>query len=328
MNSLKVWFENWKYKRIQNKVKKMKDNLDVRELIKSSVKVGLENYSERSAAEKALAEIRDPKAVNSLIEILNDDDYKTRNEAIRVLVNIGKPSIEQLLLAIKDKRSNVKESAAKALGKIGGPELEEHLITSLKNEDEYQRMLSYRALVDIKGIEEAESILESLLKNEKNPHIKLGIVDLIKNQSILYDIAINDDTENIRQSAINKIKDGLLLDNIVKNSRDTNIQKIARQKLTKLNDIRNEVARVGELLKVGMPLNKIIELLGPPSRSIGGTDVVSMTKNIGASISSSATGMMGGKIFMEWDRPEGLYKLVIEDGKLARIYSAPEGILS
>ena len=85
----------------------------------------------------------------------------------------------------------------------------------------------------------------------------------------------------------------------------------------------NEIRQVGKLLEVGMPLGKIVELLGPPSGSMGGADVVNKIRNMGASISPLA---MRGKTFMEWDRPEGLYKLVIEDGILARIYSAPEGI--
>lgn len=80
-----------------------------------------------------------------------------------------------------------------------------------------------------------------------------------------------------------------------------------------------------EKLPIGMPLIKIIQLLGPPTAGMEGGDVMASLKNTGADISGalSLSGAMHGKQFMEWERPEGKYQLVIENGKLARIFSAP-----
>jgi len=80
---------------------------------------------------------------------------------------------------------------------------------------------------------------------------------------------------------------------------------------------------LAELLQVGMSLSEIIDILGPPTASMGGGQVVDITENIGDSISSSLRNMMSGKMFMEWDRPEGIYKLVIENNRLANIFTAP-----
>lgn len=79
-----------------------------------------------------------------------------------------------------------------------------------------------------------------------------------------------------------------------------------------------------EQLQVGMSLDEIVRILGPCTASIGGGEVVSMTQDIGATIPGALGNIMGGKTFMEWDRPEGIYKLVIENNRLARIFTVPD----
>ncbi len=77
-------------------------------------------------------------------------------------------------------------------------------------------------------------------------------------------------------------------------------------------------------LRVGMSLNEIINVLGPPTGSMGGSDVLNQAGNEGSNFSASIENMIGAKTFMNWDRPEGTYRLVIENGRLSQIYSAPE----
>ena len=81
---------------------------------------------------------------------------------------------------------------------------------------------------------------------------------------------------------------------------------------------------LAEQLQVGMTLDEIVRILGPSTASIGGGEVVSMTQDIGATTPGSLGNMMVGKMFMEWDRPEGIYKLVIENDRLARIFTVPD----
>jgi hypothetical protein len=62
--------------------------------------------------------------------------------------------------------------------------------------------------------------------------------------------------------------------------------------------VEKEIERVKGRLRVNMPMSEIKEILGPPTASMGK--------------------------YTQWDRPEGTYRLVIEDGRLSRIFSAPE----
>ena len=81
---------------------------------------------------------------------------------------------------------------------------------------------------------------------------------------------------------------------------------------------------LAEQLQVGMSLDEIVHILGPHTASIGGGEVVSKAQNIGAIIQGSLINMMSGKTFMKWDRPEGIYELVIENNRLASIFTVPD----
>ena len=88
--------------------------------------------------------------------------------------------------------------------------------------------------------------------------------------------------------------------------------------------VEKEINRIKGRLQVGMTLSEVKKVLGTPTSSMGGDQVVSMTQNAGVNVPPSIGGLMGGKTFAEWDRPEGRYKLVLENGKLSNIYSVPE----
>ena len=77
-------------------------------------------------------------------------------------------------------------------------------------------------------------------------------------------------------------------------------------------------------MQVGMSYEEIVNILGQPTASMGGNEVVNATQNARAEIPGSLVNMMGNKTFMEWDTPNGMYKLVIENNKLANIFMIPE----
>lgn len=81
--------------------------------------------------------------------------------------------------------------------------------------------------------------------------------------------------------------------------------------------------RAGQL-HVGMPYDEIVNILGQPTASMGGNEVVDVTQNVGAEVPGPLANMMGSKTFMEWNTPEGIYKLVIENNKLANIFIVPD----
>ena len=126
----------------------------------------------------------------------------------------------------------------------------------------------------------------------------------IYDDKYLYNIALSFSDTKIRSVAMRNIKDELLLSKI---------------KNANIDDIKTS-------LKIGITKKEIISLLGPPSALKRGNEVMETIQNLGATtvVSPSALGNMRNKEFCEWDRPEGKYKLVIQDGRLSNIFSVPE----
>jgi HEAT repeat protein len=87
------------------------------------------------AAAYALGEIKDPRAVEPLIAALKDWDYYVPKAAREALVKIGKPAVEPLIMALKDEDEDVRYAAAYALGEIKDPRAVEPLIKALFTDD-------------------------------------------------------------------------------------------------------------------------------------------------------------------------------------------------
>lgn len=81
--------------------------------------------------------------------------------------------------------------------------------------------------------------------------------------------------------------------------------------------------RAGQL-QVGMSYEEIVSILGQPTASMRGNEVLDVTQNVGAEVSNSLANMTGTKTFMQWDTPEGIYRLVIENNILVNIFMVPE----
>lgn len=73
-------------------------------------------------------------------------------------------------------------------------------------------------------------------------------------------------------------------------------------------------------LHVGMSLEAIIDLLGPPDSSATGADLLAGAGRVYGAPPSSLT----GRAWYTWRRPEGVYTLTIQDGRLANIQNAPD----
>jgi len=117
-------------------VEKLKAKSDVNSLIKAL------NYpkddSVRSAAAKALGEIKATLAVEPLIAVLKDKSGLVRQSAALALGQIGDSrAVEPLITVLKD--IFLLRPAAKALGQIGDTRAVEPLIAALKNSDKFAR---------------------------------------------------------------------------------------------------------------------------------------------------------------------------------------------
>jgi hypothetical protein len=109
-------------------------------------------FRAHTEAWQALADVRNPTAVEPLTQALRDRDADVRQAAASVLGEIGdKRAVASLIQALKDKDGRVHAAAATALGKIGDTQAIEPLNAALKDESDSVRSAAAQALDTIAG---------------------------------------------------------------------------------------------------------------------------------------------------------------------------------
>jgi len=107
-----------------------------------------------------------------LIEALKDEDSEVREFAAWVLGEIGDPkAVEPLIEALQDEDSTVRWRAANALGEIGDPKAVEPLITALKDENSGVRRSAAGALGKIGDPKAVEPLIEAL---KEDPEVRVA----------------------------------------------------------------------------------------------------------------------------------------------------------
>ena len=102
--------------------------------------------------EKKLGEIGDTRAVEPLIQVLDDKDKDVRLTAARVLGVIGDArAVESLIQALRDEERVVRMNAATALGRIGDKRAVEPLTNALEDENSFVQNAARDALEKIQG---------------------------------------------------------------------------------------------------------------------------------------------------------------------------------
>jgi len=104
----------------------------------------------RAAAANSLGQVKDPRAVKSLINILNDKEWFVRERAAEALSKIGEPAVESLIVALKDRNGLVRERAAEVLGKIGNAKSMRPLLEAFHDEELYVRARAVLAYERVK----------------------------------------------------------------------------------------------------------------------------------------------------------------------------------
>jgi HEAT repeat protein len=118
-----------------------------------------------------IAEIEDPRAIETWVSALKDEELATRFQAVEALGVIGDPAAVGLLVAVltdKDEDFSVRSGAIEALGEIGEPTAVDHLITALSDEDSRIRANAAEALGKIKSARAVEPLIVALKDEEWN----------------------------------------------------------------------------------------------------------------------------------------------------------------
>jgi len=127
-------------------IEELKANKDVEGLI-SALKD--KDPMVRGDAAEALGKIGDSRAVEPLIEVLNDIVEFIAIESLR---KIGEPAVEPLIKALKNKDTLIRSGAVRALGEIRDKRAIEPLTEALKYGDMFVRSAAVGALEKIKGL--------------------------------------------------------------------------------------------------------------------------------------------------------------------------------
>jgi HEAT repeat protein len=114
---------------------------------------------------KALGQIKDPRAVKSLIRVLSDKDWFVRERAAEALSKIGEPAIDPLIAALKDRNGLVRERAAEALSKIGEPAIDP-LIAALKDRNGLVRERAAEVLGKVGDATSIKPLIEAFHDDE------------------------------------------------------------------------------------------------------------------------------------------------------------------
>lgn len=147
-----------------------------------------EDLIARLHAIKALGETRDARAVEPLIANLMDE--KCGCTSANALAKIGKPAVEPLITALKDKNPIVKRNAAMALGKIKDASAVNPLIATLKDDNPIVRRNAARALGEINDSSAVEPLTAAL--KDKSPVVRrnaaLALKEMGSSETVVADI--------------------------------------------------------------------------------------------------------------------------------------------
>jgi HEAT repeat protein len=135
---------------------------------------------------KMLAEVKDPKAVEGLLKILDHGDPNAGLDVIQALgdkkaheaVPIITTQLKKRSPVVDDPGRRFYQAAADALGKIGGPETEEGLILIALSNAPVARLSALKGLGDFRSEGATKCIIQAL--SDPEPVIKIAALDALK----------------------------------------------------------------------------------------------------------------------------------------------------
>ena len=120
----------------------------------------------RKHAATALGEIGDERALQQLIQALNNE-WGVQSEVAKALGKIGEPAVEPLIQALEDRDENLRSGAAMALGNIGDARASAPLIEALKDENRDVRREAAFALGEVGDERAVEPLIQALKYEDK-----------------------------------------------------------------------------------------------------------------------------------------------------------------
>ncbi|MCY4613910.1 MAG: HEAT repeat domain-containing protein [Nitrospira sp.] len=114
------------------------------------------DWESRKYVIQALGKINDERVLDPLISMLHNDEFK--DDATRALVELGKPAVPKLIVALTDREEFVRKQAILALGQIKDSEAVDPLIAMLQDQDWMTRLTAAAALEQIGDLRGRDAI--------------------------------------------------------------------------------------------------------------------------------------------------------------------------
>lgn len=137
-----------------------------------------EEYTVRWSAVMALGKIDNLSAIEALITAFKDERQEVRNAAIDALAQIGEPAIEPLTEAIYSNEIGVPNNSFMALGEIGGQQVITLITDIINNPDESMTNSFYAPAALVKANDDDASVLFPFLEDESTVWVYKSLIDL------------------------------------------------------------------------------------------------------------------------------------------------------
>lgn len=101
-------------------------------------------------------------AVKSLIAALEGRDWAARKEAMKGLVDVGRPAVKPLIVALQEGNAELRHMAALILGKLGDRSAVPALVKAMSDEDQRVRANVALSLGELGGDKAVDALIAAL----------------------------------------------------------------------------------------------------------------------------------------------------------------------
>jgi HEAT repeat protein len=115
----------------------------------------------------------DKSDIDSLVSLLSSKDGIQRSKARAALVDIGRPAVDSLVKALKDRNQTARWESAKALGQIRDPKSIDALVAALRDKLFDVRWLAAEALIGI-GDKSVRPLLQAIIDCPESEEVREG----------------------------------------------------------------------------------------------------------------------------------------------------------
>ncbi len=145
----------------------------VRNLVNMSIIGGAEEAGRAARALRTVEGAESDVAIDDIVGRLSDPDREVREEAARALGRIGSgESFDALVAQLRDGESSIRPEAAHALGHVGDPRAVTWLLQALQDPSVELQEAAAEALGDLGSRESAQTLLAMLRGNQATERVK------------------------------------------------------------------------------------------------------------------------------------------------------------